>query len=574
VAVALNVYLLYIVPKSFFPSTDEGRIRGGLRASQTISFQLFKKKFQQFEQILSQDPAIEHVAGSASGSNGSFTITLKPKSERGGLSTADVIARLQPKLAVVSGANVFLSSDSATGIRAGGRAGNGSYQYTILGDTVGDLNEWVPKITDALSAVPELDQVNSDQQAKGLEIALNIDRNSAARLGLTPTQIDSALGNAFSQKSVSTIYKDKNQYHVIMEVSKDFWQSPDSLKDFYVSTSGGAISGSQATAVVTSAAPAVSSASSSGGTTDAAQAASDAVRNAQQNAITSTGKGSSNTGSAVSTRVETMVPLEAFSTYGPGFTPLSVQHQGPFAAVTFSFETADGVSLDTAVQAIQKTMADIHVPLTLHGEFAGTAKTFQSSLANEPILILAAIVTIYIVLGILYESLIHPITILSTLPSACVGAILALLIFKTDFSMIAFIGVILLIGIVKKNAIIMIDFAIALQRAENLDPKEAIFRASVMRFRPIMMTTLGAILGGIPLAVGLGEGSELRQPLGISIVGGLMLSQVLTLYTTPLVYLYLDQFGTWVGNAWNRRYHGMMQSKGHHDVPPGIQPAE
>jgi multidrug efflux pump len=587
VAVGLNVYLLMIVPKGFFPSVDEGRMQGGIRADQSISFQLMQKKFVQFVNIIRADPAVASVGGFAAGGNsGNIFVTLKSPAERGYIGTQGVIDRLRPALSNVAGARLFLSSASATGVRAGGRAGNGDYQYTIQADTLDDLNTWVPKITQALQNVPQLQDVNSDQQDKGLEVDLKIDRPTAARLGLNATQIDSTLYDAFGQRQVSTLYKDKNQYHVVMEVAPEFWQSPETLRDIYVSTSGGSVSGTQASAAaggafvvgstattaagggsLTTTSQTLSNNSAASGSSAAAQAAADAVRNQQLNALTNTARGGASTGASVSTRVETMVPLSAFVSFGPGATPLAVNHQGPFVATTFSFTLPTGEPISVAQDAIQKTMAKIDVPISVHGEAAGTFQLFQKSLANEPLLLVAAIVTIYIVLGILYESLIHPITILSTLPSAGVGAVLALLIFRTDFSLIALIGVILLIGIVKKNAIILIDFAISLQREKGLDSREAIYQAALMRFRPIMMTTMGAILGALPLAIGLGEGSELRQPLGISIVGGLVLSQALTLYTTPVVYLYLDRFGTRTRNIWNRWYHGMMRAPGTPGAP-------
>jgi multidrug efflux pump len=573
VAVCLNVYLLVIVPKGFFPSVDEGRMQGGIRADQSISFQLMQKKFVQFVNIIRADPAVASVGGFAAGGNsGNIFVTLKSPAERGYISTQGVIDRLRPTLSNVAGARLFLSSASATGVRGGGRAGNGDYQYTIQADTLDDLNTWVAKITLALQNVPELQDVNSDQQDKGLEVDLKIDRPTAARLGLNASQIDSTLYDAFGQRQVSTLYKDKNQYHVVMEVAPAFWQSPETLRDIYVSTAGN-INGTQSSAAAGGAfGSATASNTSSGGaasnttagptsTASVADAAT-AVRNQQLNSLTNSARGGASTGASVSTRVETMVPLSAFISFGPGATPLAVNHQGPFVATTFSFTLPTGEPISVAQAAIQQTMAKIDVPISVHGEAAGTFQLFQKSLANEPLLLVGAIVTIYIVLGILYESLIHPITILSTLPSAGVGAVLALLIFRTDFSLIALIGVILLIGIVKKNAIILIDFAISLQREQHLDSREAIYQAALMRFRPIMMTTMGAILGALPLAIGLGEGSELRQPLGISIVGGLVLSQALTLYTTPVVYLYLDRFGTRTRNIWNSWYHGIMRAPG------------
>jgi len=596
IAVLLNFYLLAIVPKGFFPDTDNGMMFGGIRGDQSISFQSMEKKFQQFINIIKSDPAVATVGGFAGGqatNSGNVFVTLKPLRERG-LSTPEVIDRMRPKLLKVAGARLFLQSGG--GIRAGGRQGNGDYQYTIEGDTLEDLNTWLPKITAALQDVPQLQDVNSDQQDKGLEVDLNIDRQTASKLGLNTTQIDNALYDAFGQRQVSTIYKDKNQYYVVMEVAPQFWQNPDTLRDIYISTSGAGVTGSQSTAaaagafaigssassassaaaapsgtagISTSTTSSTSSQTSSSGTSAAAtaDANADALRNQQLNSVAIGARGGASTGSSVSTSVETMVPLSAFATYGPGTTPLAVNHQGVFVATTFSFGLPAGVSMDQALTAIRNTMAKIDVPITVHGETAGTAQLFQKSLANMPFLLLAAILTIYITLGVLYESLIHPITILSTLPSAGVGAVLALLLFNAEFDLIAMIGVILLIGIVKKNAIIMIDFAIDLMRREGLSSRDAIYKACLLRFRPIMMTTTGAILGALPLAIGLGEGSELRQPLGISIVGGLFLSQILTLYTTPVVFLYMDRFGNWTAGFWNRWYHGMMGDKPEDHAP-------
>ena len=577
IAIILNFYLIAIVPKGFFPSTDEGTMQGGLRADQSISFQAMQKKFMQFIEIIKSDPAVATVGGFAGGqatNSGNVYITLKPPHERG-LSTDEVIDRLRPKLEKVAGARLFLRPGGQIG--GGGRQGSGSQQYTVQADSLEELNTWVPKITDALQEVPELIDVNSDQQDKGLQVDLKVDRQSAARLGLNIAQVNNALYDAFGQRQVSTIYKDKNQYKVIMEVAPKFWQSPETLRDIFISTSGGNVSGTQATAGAGGAfttTPSPVSATSQVDTAAAADAA-EAVRNQQLNALTASVRGGGSTGASVSTRVSTMVPLAAVASFGPGTTPLAVNHQGPFVATTFSFNLPAGESLGNAVTAINRTMARINTPITVHGEFAGNARQLQRSFQNMPFLLLAAILTIYITLGILYESLIHPITIISTLPSAGVGAVLALLMFQTQFDLIAMIGVILLIGIVKKNAIIMIDFAIDLQRREGLSPSEAIRKACLLRFRPIMMTTIGAILGALPLAIGLGAGSELRQPLGISIVGGLILSQILTLYTTPVVFLYMDRFGNWTAGFWNRWYHGIMRDKpGDHAPLPSPTPAE
>jgi multidrug efflux pump len=582
IAIVLNFYLIAIVPKGFFPSTDEGTMQGGLRADQSISFQAMQKKFMQFIDIIKSDPAVATVGGFAGGqatNSGNVYITLKPPHERG-LSTDEVIDRLRPKLEKVAGARLFLRPGGQIG--GGGRQGNGSQQYTVQADSLEELNTWVPRITDALQQVPELTDVNSDQQDKGLQVDLKVDRQAAARLGLNIAQVNNALSDAFGQRQVSTIYKDKNQYKVIMEVAPKFWQSPETLRDVYISTSGGNISGTQSTAGAGGAFTSTPSPVSATSEVDAAAAAdaAEAVRNQQLNALTASVRGGGSTGASVSTRVSTMVPLAAVASFGPGTTPLAVNHQGPFVATTFSFNLPAGESLGNAVTAINRTMARVNAPITVHGEFAGNARQLQRSFQNMPFLLLAAILTIYITLGILYESLIHPITIISTLPSAGVGAVLAILIFRffdgrTQFDLIAMIGIILLIGIVKKNAIIMIDFAIDLQRREGLSPSEAIRKACLLRFRPIMMTTTGAILGALPLAIGLGAGSVLRQPLGISIVGGLILSQILTLYTTPVVFLYMDRFGRWTAGFWNRWYHGIMRDKpGDHAPLPDPTPAE
>ncbi|MGA8690617.1 MAG: efflux RND transporter permease subunit, partial [Methyloceanibacter sp.] len=544
--IGLNFYLYDIIPKGFFPQQDTGRLMGSIQADQSISFQLMQQKLTQFVSIIKNDPAVDTVVGFTGGGSGGASgrstnsgnvyISLRPLSERK-LSADQVIDRLRPQLAVVPGATLFLQA--AQDIRVGGRQGNAEYQYTLQGATFAELNEWGPKITTALQGEPQLADVNSDQQNKGLESNLVIDRDTAARLGLTVSQIDNTLYDAFGQRQVSTIFVARNEYHVIMEVAPKYWQNPQTLNDVYVSTSGGAVGGSQATNAV------AGTAIAQGQSVAVNTIASDAARNLATNSIGTIGHATASTGSAVSTSRETMIPLSAVSHFGPGAIPLAVNHQGLFVANTISFNLAPGVSLGTAVDLIEATMTRLGVPATIHGTFQGTAKAFQDSLANQPFLILAALVTIYIVLGILYESYFHPLTILSTLPSAGVGALLALMAFGMEFSIMSLIGVILLIGIVKKNAIMMIDFALDAQRTRGLSALEAIHEACLLRFRPIMMTTMAAMLGALPLAIGIGEGSELRRPLGIAIVGGLVLSQMLTLYTTPVIYLYIDQFRLW-----------------------------
>ncbi|MFI5021655.1 MAG: efflux RND transporter permease subunit [Alphaproteobacteria bacterium] len=537
----LNFVLFTTIPKGFFPQQDTGRLTGGIQADQSISFQLMRQKLTQFISIVGKDPAVASVVGFTGGgqtNSGFVFVSLKPLAARK-LSADGVIARLRRELAVVPGAVLYLQA--VQDIRVGGRQSNAAYQYTLQGDSLSALYEWVPKLTDALQHVPELSDVNSDQQQNGLETDLVIDRDTASRLGVTASQIDNTLYDAFGQRQVSTIFNPLNQYHVVMEVAPQFWQSPDTLKELYVSTSGGAVGGVQSTNAVAG----TVAKSKTTSATSVASVAMDAARNLAMNQLTAVGKNSASTGAPVSTAAESMVPLAAFSHYGPGKTPLAVNHQGLFVASTISFNLTQGKALSDAVRVIDETMNKLGVPASIHGSFQGTAKTYQDSLANEPILILAALGAIYIVLGMLYESYIHPITILSTLPSAGVGAVLALMICNTEFTIIALIGVFLLIGIVKKNAIMMIDFAIDAQRNQKLDAREAIYQACILRFRPIMMTTMAALLGASPLAIGLSEGSELRRPLGIAIVGGLILSQMLTLYTTPVIYLYLDRFRVW-----------------------------
>ncbi|TMI43797.1 MAG: multidrug efflux RND transporter permease subunit [Betaproteobacteria bacterium] len=488
-AIGLNVYLYIAIPKGFFPEQDTGRMMGFIRADQTTSFQAMQEKMSQMVQLVRADPAVDTVTAVTGGgfgarNSGFMFIALKPLSQRP--SVGAVIARLRPQLARVPGANLFLVP--VQDVRIGGRQGTGTYQYTLQSDDLEALRLWTMRLQAALQSVPQLADVASDQETRGLQATLVIDRVSAARLGVTPDLIDTTLGNAFGQAIVSTIYTEKNQYRVVMEVDPRFAQGPEALKDVYVITPGGA-----------------------------------------------------------------QVPLAAVAHYEYTNTPLSVNHQGQFAASTISFNLPGGVSLSQAAAAIDETMARIGVPVSIQGSFQGTARSFQTTLARQPWLILAAILAMYIVLGVLYESVVHPVTILSTLPSAGVGALLALLAFKAEFTVIALIGVFLLIGLVKKNAIMMVDFALAAERAGDKPPEQAIFEACLLRFRPIMMTTMAAILGALPLVLRRGDGAELRQPLGIAIVGGLILSQLLTLYTTPVVYLYLDRFRLWSKRLMQRR---------------------
>jgi multidrug efflux pump len=541
----LNFYLYAVVPKGFVPQQDTGLLIGSIRADQGISFQLMQKKLTRLVEIVRKNPAVNIAVGFTGGglgpgggstNTGTVFASLKPLRER--TVTADqVIDQLRGELTAVPGATLFLQSVGDLG--AGGRSGNAQYQYTLQGQTFEELDEWTPKIVAALQGIPTLADVSSDQQDKGLQAGVNIDRDAASRLGITVGQIDSTLYDAFGQRQVSTIFVARNQYHVVMEVAPEYWQDPQTLKDVYISTIGGAASGSQLTNAV------AGTVASSAGTATLNSIVASAVRNQATNAIGATGKTAASTGTAVSTSRETMIPLSSVASFGQGRTSLVVNHQDGLVANTISFNLPQGVSLSTAVTAIETTMGRIGVPATIRGSFAGAAKIFQESLSSEPFLVLAAFATIYISLGMLYESFVHPLTILSTLPSAGVGAVLALMLFHTQFDIIGMIGVILLIGIVKKNAIMMIDFAVDAERTRDLSPADAIYEACLLRFRPIMMTTMASLLGAVPLIVGMGEGSEFRQPLGITIIGGLVLSQILTLYTTPVVYLYLDRFRHW-----------------------------
>ncbi len=537
--VIANIALFVVVPKGFFPEQDTGLIIGTVDGDQSISFQLMKEKLLQLQTVVQKDPAVATVASFTGGratNNGFVFISLKPGSRRA--TAVQVVARLRKPLSEIAGVQLFLVP--AQDLRVGARQSGAEYQYTLQSDDTALLYTWVPKIVAALNAQHNLLDVNSDLQQAGLESDIVIDRTMASRLGITPSEIDNTLYDAFGQRQVSTIYQALNQYHVVMELAPQYLESPASLKLIYVSTAGGTASG----AAQTNAPAGTVSAAAAPASSSTATVALDSATNQAINSIAGNGKSAASAGASVSTQAETMVPLAVVATVQPGSTPISVNHQGGFVASTISFNLPPNIALSQATRIITQTMNRLDVPVAIQGSFAGTAAAFQSSASTEPLLIAAALATVYIVLGILYESLIHPLTILSTLPSAGIGALLLLLLFNMPLTIIALIGVILLIGIVKKNAILMIDFALQLERGENIPPEEAIFQAAIMRFRPILMTSFAAVLGAVPLALALGQGASLRQPLGITIIGGLIVSQMLTLYTTPVIYLFLDRLGT------------------------------
>jgi multidrug efflux pump len=583
--IVLNVYLFIVVPKGFFPEQDTGLLAGGMQMDQSTSFQVSQSRLKRFVNIVGKDPGVasEVAFTGGGGSSGGFVfVALKPESQRP--SADQVMARLRMKFAGVTGASLFLQS--VQDFRFGGRQSNAEYQYTLEADSLSDLRTWATKLADQLKKDPLLTDVNTDQQDHGLQAYVNIDRNTASRLGLTASNIDNVLYDGFGQRQVSVIYNALNQYHVIMEVPQAKAQDPTALSDVYLSTEAPAQSGAGKASASVLAAEAAAAAATTGSAATSSGSSTSGVNTLALVASATTAAGApgaapvsalagpvappsrtASTGVAVSETQEGVVPLRAIAAFSQTSVPTSVNHQDVSPATTVSFNLAPGKSLSDATASIAQAEAAIGMPPTVHGSFQGTAKIFQQSLSNEPVLILAALIAVYIVLGVLYESYIHPLTVLSTLPSAGVGAVVALLLFNTEFSIIALIGVILLIGIVKKNAILIIDFALDAERAHGLSTRDAIYQACLLRFRPIMMTTFAAILGALPLAIAWGEGSELRRPLGITIIGGLLVSQVLTLLTTPVVYLYLDR--------WRRRSDDetRLSHLQHGPLPPEPEPA-
>jgi multidrug efflux pump len=526
--VGLNVYLFANAPKGFFPQQDTGQVNGGMRADQSISFQAMQGKLRQLVNIIKSDPAVDTVVGFTGGSRaggGFMFMNLKPVEERAkGESGQAVIARLRPKLARVTGVQLFLNP--VQDLRMGGRQSNSTYQYTLKSDNRADLKRWASRLADAMKTQKALVDIDTDQADNGVETYVDIDTQTAARFGIAAKDVDNALYDAFGQRQVANIYDELNQYHVIMGVAQKYAQAPAALDDVYVPAKNAGAAAAAGVATRSAGAGGTGTTTSAG--TPAAPANLTAARDPSS-------------GSALSASPTTMVPLSAIARFAERATPSSVNHQDGELATTISFNVAQGYSLSEAQQAVKQAEADIGMPVNVRGSFQGQAKQAQESNQQQPLLILAAIVVIYIVLGILYESLVHPVTVLSTLPSAGVGAVLALLLFHMEFDIIALIGVFLLIGIVKKNAILIIDFALEAERARGLSATVAVREACLLRFRPILMTTLAAALGALPLAIGFGEGSELRQPLGIAIIGGLIASQLLTLLTTPVVYVYLDK---------------------------------
>jgi multidrug efflux pump len=543
--IVLNVYLFRLVSTTFFPEQDNGLLTGQIIADQSISFQAMKQKLAQLQQIVQTDHAVATVigfTGTRALNNANVYVGLKPLAQRH-LSADQVVQRLRPKLNQVSGARLFLQA--VQDLRIGGRQSAAEYQFTLTSEDTAGLYTWTPKLLAELDKYrDELVDVNSDLQQHGLQTYVNINRATAMRYSFAPNQIDNVLYDAFGQRTVSTIFNPYNQYFVVMEVAPKYWQYPQMLERMYFSTTAGNPTGTQQTQAPGGTVSGVTPYAAVSGTQSSASGTNSLNASAQANSVTnsiSNSRGGSSTGSADSTAAETMVPLPALATYLNNHTATQVNHQSGLVAATISFNLPPGGSLSKASTAIDKAMRDLGMPASIHGSFAGAGQVYAQSMSTMPLLILAALAAVYIVLGILYENTIHPVTILSTLPSAGIGATLALLIFGTPFSVIALIGIILLIGIVKKNAIMMIDVAIHMQREQKVEAQVAIHEAAVIRLRPIMMTTAAAVLGALPLAIGIGQGASLRQPLGITVMGGLILSQVFTLYTTPVIYLSLDR---------------------------------
>jgi multidrug efflux pump len=560
VTIIANITLLYLIPKGLFPQQDTGRLYGWFQADQTISFAAMSAKLRQATQLLQQDPAVTQVigfTGAGSGFGGSSNtatalISLKALPDRA--SAEEIIARLRPKLGDIPGANLYLGAiqDFAVGANT-----SAQYQYTLLSESAEDLLAWAPKLAQELEHCSTIAEVKYDQKHGGLEAYLEIDRDSAARLGINPLMIDNTLYDAFGQRQVSVIYNARSQYHVVMEADPRYAQDATSLRDIYIAPSGALPAG---TAMSNAPTGTVTPARSYVGETSkaplhnqhASRATFDAARNVATNSLDISGRGNLSSGSAVSTVKQTMIPLAAISHYRLRSVPLSVSHQGSFVASGIAFSLRDGATLNAAIAEINDAAQRVHLPASIHGELSGAARVFQQSLMQEALLFVAAIASVYILLGLLYENYVHPLTILSTLPTAGLGALLALMLLNIQFDIIGMIGVILLIGIVLKNAIIMLDFAIVAERQQGLTAKDAIVRACVFRFRPILMTSVTAVLGAMPLALSFGAGAEIRRPLGISIIGGLVASQLLTLYTTPVIYLCMHQMQHW--SARQRRH--------------------